>query len=586
MQLANTLGLYAFLSLIPLVILYLIKPKPVEKIIPSLMFLIKNQKNAIKNSFFQKLLRNLVFLLQLLALSVMAFSIVSPYIITSEAVASQNTIIIIDASASSQTIDNTKTRFENSIDIAKDYLQGKISIIVASSRPETILEDGSKNQALSLLQTLKPKDTKTNIESALYEAESILGDRNGRIMVISDFIVDDLNELVKAKRILSSKGINVEFISTWNKAENTGIIDLDVDKHNAEAHVKNFNDDDAEITAVIIKEENTLETKSKTITAHSTEIFNFETPTGISKIVINSDDDFKLDNTAYISAPLKKQIDVLLITNVKTNYLMKALQSSKDINLKITEPPIVQSIESSEIIIISDVDSSLILPGTLEEISKEVENGKSLIITAQNDINQIGISWLLPVELNEKANNTKACVKVINEFTKQFENNKCFTTLKKYFKAIPKENTISIIEADDSSPLVALGRRGEGNIIYYGIIDGQTDFKTQTSYPIFWNELLSFLAEAGDINDYNFRIDEKPSIDKAGIYDNGNKVAINLFDEDESDISRETMSFDNGEFISGISEEKVVLNLDIYLIIFAIIIMFFEIFYIKIRGDL
>ena len=586
MQLANTLGLYAFLSLIPLVILYLIKPKPVEKIIPSLMFLIKNQKNAIKNSFFQKLLRNLVFLLQLLALSVMAFSIVSPYIITSEAVASQNTIIIIDASASSQTIDNTKTRFENSIDIAKDYLQGKISIIVASSRPETILEDGSKNQALSLLQTLKPKDTKTNIESALYEAESILGDRNGRIMVISDFIVDDLNELVKAKRILSSKGINVEFISTWNKAENTGIIDLDVDKHNAEAHVKNFNDDDAEITAVIIKEENTLETKSKTITAHSTEIFNFETPTGISKIVINSDDDFKLDNTAYISAPLKKQIDVLLITNVKTNYLMKALQSSKDINLKITEPPIVQSIESSEIIIISDVDSSLILPGTLEEISKEVENGKSLIITAQNDINQIGISWLLPVELNEKANNTKACVKVINEFTKQFENNKCFTTLKKYFKAIPKENTISIIEADDSSPLVALGRRGEGNIIYYGIIDGQTDFKTQTSYPIFWNELLSFLAEAGDINDYNFRIDEKPSIDKAGIYDNGNKVAINLFDEDESDISRETMSFDNGEFISGISEEKVVLNLDIYLIIFAIIIMLFEIFYIKIRGDL
>ena len=586
MQLANTLGLYAFLSLIPLVILYLIKPKPVEKIIPSLMFLIKNQKNAIKNSFFQKLLRNLVFLLQLLALSVMAFSIVSPYIITSEAVASQNTIIIIDASASSQTIDNTKTRFENSIDIAKDYLQGKISIIVASSRPETILEDGSKNQALSLLQTLKPKDTKTNIESALYEAESILGDRNGRIMVISDFIVDDLNELVKAKRILSSKGINVEFISTWNKAENTGIIDLDVDKHNAEAHVKNFNDDDAEITAVIIKEENTLETKSKTITAHSTEIFNFETPTGISKIVINSDDDFKLDNTAYISAPLKKQIDVLLITNVKTNYLMKALQSSKDINLKITEPPIIHGIESSEIIIVSYVDSSLILPGTLEEISKEVENGKSLIITAQNDINQIGISWLLPVELNEKANNTKACVKVINEFTKQFENNKCFTTLKKYFKAIPKENTISIIEADDSSPLVALGRRGEGNIIYYGIIDGQTDFKTQTSYPIFWNELLSFLAEAGDINDYNFRIDEKPSIDKAGIYDNGNKVAINLFDEDESDISRETMSFDNGEFISGISEEKVVLNLDIYLIIFAIIIMFFEIFYIKIRGDL
>ena len=586
MQLANILGLYAFLSLIPLIILYLIKPKPVEKIVPSLMFLIKNQKNAIKNSFFQKLLRNLVFLLQLLALSIMAFSIASPYIITNEAVASQNTVIIIDASASSQTTNNGRTRFESSIDIAKDYLQGKISIIIASSSPETILEDGSINQALSLLQTLEPKDTKTNIESALYEAESLLADKNGRIIVISDFIVDDINELVKAKRILSSKDINVEFVSTWNKAENIGIIRLDIDKQNTVAYVKNFNDNDAEITAAIIKEDDTLETKSKTITAHSTEIFDFETPVGISKIVINSDDNFKLDNTAYISAPLKKQTDVLLITNAKTTYLMKALQSSKDINLKITEPPIIQGIESNEVIIINDIDGNLILPGTLEEISREVENGKSLIITAQDDVNQIGVSWILPVELNEKANNTKACAKVINEFTKQFENNKCFAIVKTYFKAIPKENTISIIEADDLSPLVALGKSGKGNLVYYGIIDMQADFKTQTSYPIFWNEMISFLAGAGNINDYNFRIDEKQSIDKAGVYENGNKIAINLFDEDESDVSRETMSFDNEDFVSGISEEKVVLNLDAYLIIFAIIIMLFEIFYIKVRGDL
>ena len=347
MQLANTLGMYAFLSLIPLIIIYLRKPKPVEKIIPSLMFLIKNQKDTTKHSFFKKLLRNLVFLLQLLALSLMAFSIASPYILTSEAVTSQNTVIIIDASASSQTVVNGKTRFESSIDIAKDYLEGKISIIVVSESPETILEHGTKNQALSLIQTIEPKDTKTNLESALYEAESLLGERKGRIVVISDFIVEDVNELLKAKRILSSKDIDVKFISTWNKAKNIGIIDLDIDKYNVAAYVKNFNDEDSELSAAIVKEGNALETKSKKITAQSTEIFDFETPTGLSEIRINSDDDFKLDNTVYISAPEKKQINVLLITNAKTSYLMKALQSSKDVNLQITEPPIVQGIESN-----------------------------------------------------------------------------------------------------------------------------------------------------------------------------------------------------------------------------------------------
>ena len=585
MQLANTLGLYAFLSLIPLIIIYLRKPKPVEKVIPSLMFLIKNQKDTTKHSFFQKLLRNLVFLLQLLALSLMAFSIASPYIMTSEAVTSQNTVVIIDASASSQTMVNGKTRFESSINIAKDYLEGKVSIIVVSESPETILEDGTKNQALSLLETIEPKDTRTNIESALYEAESLLGERKGRIVVISDFIVEDVNELLKAKRILSSKGIDVEFVSTWNNAKNIGIIDLEVNKYDIVAYVKNF-DDDAEITAALVKDGNALETKSKKITAQSTEIFNFETPTGLSEIRINSDDDFKLDNTVYISAPEKKQIDVLLITNAKTSYLMKALQSSKDVNLQITEPPIVQGIESNEVIIINDIDGNLILPGTLEDISREVVNGKSLIITAQEDLNQIGISWVLPVELNEKANNTKACVKVINEFTKQFENNKCFATLKKYFKAVPKNSTISVIEADDSSPLLALGNRGKGNVVYYGILDEQSDFKTQTSYPIFWNELLNFLAETGDINNYNFKIYEKPLLDKVGVYDNGNKIAVNLLDEYESDIAKETIVLDETGFVSGISEEKVVINLDLYLIIFAILIMLFEIFYIKVRGDL
>jgi len=585
MQLANTLGLYAFLSLIPLIIIYLRKPKPVEKVIPSLMFLIKNQKDTTKHSFFQKLLRNLVFLLQLLALSLMAFSIASPYIMTSETVTSQNSVIIIDASASSQTMVNGKTRFESSINIAKDYLEGKVSIIVVSESPETILEDGTKNQALSLLETIEPKDTRTNIESALYEAESLLGERKGRIVVISDFIVEDVNELLKAKRILSSKGIDVEFVSTWNNAKNIGIIDLEVNKYDIVAYVKNF-DDDAEITAALVKDGNALETKSKKITAQSTEIFNFETPTGLSEIRINSDDDFKLDNTVYISAPEKKQIDVLLITNAKTSYLMKALQSSKDVNLQITEPPIVQGIESNEIIIINDIDGNLILPGTLEDISREVVNGKSLIITAQEDLNQIGISWVLPVELNEKANNTKVCVKVINEFTKQFENNKCFATLRNYFKTVPKNSTISVIEADDSSPLLALGNRGKGNVVYYGILDEQSDFKTQTSYPIFWNELLNFLAETGDINNYNFKIYEKPLLDKVGVYDNGNKIAVNLLDEYESDIAKETIVLDETGFVSGISEEKVVINLDLYLIIFAILIMLFEIFYIKVRGDL
>jgi hypothetical protein len=586
MPIANTMGLYAFLALIPLIIIYLRKPKPVEKVIPSLMFFMKSQKKAAKNSFFKKILRNLIFLLQILAICLMAFSIASPYIVTSETVAAQNTVVIIDTSASSQTLNKGSTRFERSLEIAKDYLQGRASIISASDVPETIIEDATRNHAMSMLNAIEPRDTKTNLEGALYEAESILGDKKGRIVVISDFLVEDINELLKAKRILSSKGINVEFVSTWNNAENIGITELDINKYNFVAHVKNFNDNDAEITAALVKNGNSLQTKTKKISAKSVETFNFETPAGISQLSINSDDDFKVDDTVYISAPEKKQINVLIITNSAESYLMKALQSSRDINLYISEPPIVRGIESSDIIIINDIDISLILPGTFEDIIRKVGDGKSLIITAQEGINGMGISWLLPVEINGEGNTTNVCVNVINKFTSQFENEKCFTTAKKYFKSDLKENSISIAQADDSSPIIALSKRGKGNILYYGLIDKESDFKTQASYPIFWNDVLNFLAGIGDITDYNFKIDQKPEIKKIGFYENGNKIAVNLLDELESDVARESASFDNSEFVSGISEEKVTLNLDMHLIIIAILIMLFEIAYMKSRGDL
>ena len=48
MGFSNQLGLWALLSLIPFIILYLRKPKPVDRIIPSLMFMLQNRKTSNK----------------------------------------------------------------------------------------------------------------------------------------------------------------------------------------------------------------------------------------------------------------------------------------------------------------------------------------------------------------------------------------------------------------------------------------------------------------------------------------------------------------------------------------------------------
>ena len=73
MQFDNITGLYALLGLVILLILYLRRPKPMDKVIPSLMFLIKQRGIQKKYKFFRRLLRNLVLILQILTIVAFAF---------------------------------------------------------------------------------------------------------------------------------------------------------------------------------------------------------------------------------------------------------------------------------------------------------------------------------------------------------------------------------------------------------------------------------------------------------------------------------------------------------------------------------
>ena len=64
----NSIGVYAFLSLIPFLIIYLIRPKPKSMEIPSLMFFMKARSVDKHRSFFRLLSVDWIFWLQLLAL--------------------------------------------------------------------------------------------------------------------------------------------------------------------------------------------------------------------------------------------------------------------------------------------------------------------------------------------------------------------------------------------------------------------------------------------------------------------------------------------------------------------------------------
>ena len=105
MEFLNVLGFWALLSLIPFVLLYLRKPKPKDRTIPSLMFLVKDLNQSKQDSFLQRFLVNILFFLQLLAFLLLAFALAAPIITLPYDESLENTVLIIDASASMQAND-------------------------------------------------------------------------------------------------------------------------------------------------------------------------------------------------------------------------------------------------------------------------------------------------------------------------------------------------------------------------------------------------------------------------------------------------------------------------------------------------
>ncbi len=578
-------GLYAFLILIPFLILYLIRPRHKKLKIPSLMFLIDEKKSKTQLRFLRNILKDVLVIVQLLLLCALAFSVAEPYITLNKEETASNTVIIIDSSASSQAAYQGRTRFEESIKKASEYLQGRISIILASQVPEIVLEHGSRLEASNLLSSVKPADTITNIGAALSAAKELLEGKKGRVVVFSDFITTspDDNTLV-AKRALNANGVQVKFISTYTSAENMGITGLNINKDSFTATVKNYGEQPKEAVLRVMKDEKEINSKSIKIGAHSIEPAAFPTPTGASYVKLDAKDSFLLDNTAYISSPLGEKIKVLMLTNDRNNFLLKALEAANIFNVEIREPPIVKAFEMShDIIIITDV-IKMIVPSDVIDIKKYVESGHTLIVAANENTASLGLSEVLPVKLGKIAEATPVNIKIINAFTKD----KDFGTVKKHYTAAASKDAMVIAVGDDDSPIIAEQNAKEGMLFYYGIFDKESEFKATEHYPIFWYTLLNTLLNTEDIKYYNFKLADKPQIRKAGIHEiEGKSIAFNLLDEDESDISRQPqlLEEDRNVFKEKTYAGKVRADIALWLLFGGVALVIMELLMVKWRGE-
>ena len=595
--LENVLGLLALLSLVPLIIIYLIRPKPKELKIPSLAFFIKTSGRSELFSLLQKFFFDALFFIQFFILIFLSLAIAKPFFERASDVVAENVVLIIDASASSQVIENGLNGLKR-IDLAKNkakaFIGKKTSIIVATSIAKLVAKEVKPNEALKILDEIKPTEGITKLGEALAFAGELL--KQGKIIVFSDFSsYEGLDPQIVAEAI-RAKGVKVEFIAIGKERANVGFIDLEF-KEKPIAYIKNFGEESKEIEIKVGKA-----IKKLTIAGGDVEALTFDLEDKSMELEILTSDAFEIDNKIFLAAPEKKKIDILLITNNKSKFLVEALEASDLANIVIAEPPIIPE-NDFDIYIFDKISKRQIISGTFENILKKVENGSAAIVIAQKDSNTIDYGDLLPVKIVGESGNSQIFVDQILPFTKNLEG-----FADKYFILELSEKSLKLASTKDS-PLIVVKNFGKGRLLFLGIIEEFADFKFSTNYPIFWAELVKWLANFKMPKELNFKTGENIILDspqkilipdgevvesnsllleRIGFYKlEQGKMAANLLNARESNIAPGEIRLEGK---SDFELEKLKINKKVdltnYLLALVALLFLLELFILKFRGDL
>ena len=595
-------GLYALLALIPLILIYLIRPKPKKKVIPALMFLIKETGKSPIKSFFQQLLKDLLLLLQILLIVLIALSLAKPFVELTRPLSGDEAVIIIDGSASSQTKYGSHTRFDEEIDLAMDVIGRENTIIIAGAAPAVVAEKVDSSKARSILESLKPMDTPSNIYDALIVASNYVGS-NGVVFVFSDFIqtVEGL-DYNTAKELLETKGAKVVFKKVYSEAKNIGIIDVEVDEENTIVTVKNYNDD---ATSVKVKVGDL--TEDLDLGPKASDIVSFKTPRETAKIELIAPsglDNLAVDDEAYVTFPKGRNVKVLLLTNNQLKYLPLALGLLDYVDLTIATPPQVPDIQGFDMVITQNVDGSLILPGVMKDIKKQVESGGSLVITGQDRLFQVDFLGLMPVKYNSLRKDANIEVDIPTAYTNDVD----FGYVSKHFDVDAKDGTSVLASTTEGIPILVLSSAGDGKVLYYGIFDDESSFKTAMYYPIFWKRLIDYMTEQVDIKNLNrdagdtiiigrtesirapdgtkFK-DSKFRAELVGVYQGErDDFAVSLNSEQESDVNGEDVEQSVALKQETSLTEKRKEDLSDFIIWAALAVVLLELLLVKLRGDI
>ena len=477
-----------------IVLLYMLRLKRRERVVPSNLLWQSAIRDLQANTPWQKLRSSLLMWLQLAFLALAVFALARPAIKVFAA-GGQTVAIIIDGSASMGATDVSPTRFDNARSRAD-----KLINTLASSDSGTVLLAGARTRVLAPLTAEKNSlkraidnaaqtDTSSDLRESIVLAASLLKDKkNPQIYVFSDGAAPALQDLDVGK-------VGLQFVKIGNSGDNLAITAMDARRdyggsNNAQvfATVSNFGDAPKNINLELARDGNLLTVRPMKIPAATTkdgvrtpgtasELFdNLNFDSGLFSAKFDAQDALPSDNMAWANLDAPRQLSVLLTSD--NLFLQRALNLDPNVKVFVGAPPAGQTFD----VVVCDGN----VPPNLPDANQLLFN----VITPLAPVEKTGIAEQPSVADYDRQ----------NPVTRYAPWNDIKFVQSQAVKLKPWGQ--AVVEAE-RTPLVVAGEKGGKRVVWCGFDLRDTDLPLRVAFPIFITNSLRWLTAPRGLDSAN-----------------------------------------------------------------------------------
>ncbi|MFB6255180.1 MAG: VWA domain-containing protein [Haloplanus sp.] len=589
------LGLVALLAVVPVVLLYFVQPDPRRIELPTLRLLLDDDERDASNPLLERLRRSLLLLLQLLVIVGLAVALAGPYVSVSESQTVEETVLVLDGSASMGVETDSGTRFSAAVATAREVTTGTNAVVFAGAESRVALRSGGRDEVDATLDSLAVVDAPTDLGAAVSQAASIAGE-NARIVVLSDFA--DETGWTDAVRSARARNLQVDLRQfAGGGSANVGVVDRAFSGRNVTLSVKNFGTE--RVTRSVTLGE---QRRSVSLAPGDLERVSLTVPAGGGRAELRPGDDFPTDDTAYLAAPSEPTVDVLLLTNDRNRYLTTALSVIDEVRLTVDRPPTTVD-GDYDVILYSNLASERLLRGNVEAGRDLLNAGGGVGVLAQSSPPALLDDLLLLSPSGIGTNPSLGRVET-NDLTRGID----FPPPERYLRGSLDAGTV-LVQTRNGTPVVATQQRGPGRVLYYGYVVNDDPFRFNYQYPVFWKQATFYLAGRDPLPTLNretggrLRFANETRVgtpdgtvstrvvplDRVGFYaTETRRIGVSLYSEAESDVAAEPLEkrSDDDGVTTREEERQVPRPLTPFVALAALLVAVGEIAYLRRRGDL